>query len=129
MPTTGTATYTLDGGIGANGFDADQGLAGAAYDFLNGESTGELSVDFGSGDISVLLTLIGYDYVAEATRDFGDFTGSGAITSGAQYGGTFDAGGEFYGGFFGPDADETGFTFFIDSSDVLVTGVAIGTKD
>ena len=131
MPTSGTATYSLDGGIGANGFDPDAGPmnAGAAYDFLNGESTGELGIDFASGAIEIMMNLIGFDYVAEESRDFGDFAASGAITSGAQYEGTFDAGGEFYGAFFGPDADETGFTFFIDSSDVKVTGVAIGTRD
>lgn len=126
---TGTAKYTLDEGIGANGFAPKEGPVGAAYDFLNGKSTGELSVNFGSGNIDVLLHLIGHDYVANANKDFGNFEGSGAISSGAQYGGTFDKGGEFYGAFFGPAAEETGFTFFINSSDLKVTGVAAGKKD
>ncbi|MXO66076.1 transferrin-binding protein-like solute binding protein [Altericroceibacterium endophyticum] len=128
MPTSGTATYSLDGAIGANGFDASAGIVGAAYDFLNGDSTGELSVDFGSGDISTMLHLIGYDHVAEESRDFGEFSGSGEITSGAQYGGTFAAGGEFYGAFFGPEAQETAFSFYIDTSDLDVTGIAMGFK-
>lgn len=126
MPTTGTATYSLDGAIGANGFDSSAGVAGAAYDFLNGDSTGELGVDFGSGDISVDMHLIGFDYVANASSDFGNFGGSGSITSGAAYSGTFDAGGEFHGSFFGPNAEETGFGFFIDNGTLMVTGVAAG---
>lgn len=126
---TGTASYSLDGLIGANGFAPNEGFAGAAYDFLNGESTGSLNVNFGTGDINVLLHLIGFDYVANASKDFGDFAGSGDITSGAQYGGTFSAGGEFYGAFFGPAAEETGFTFFIDTNNLMVTGVALGVKD
>ncbi len=126
---TGSASYTLDGGIGANGFAPNEGLIGAAYDFLNGNSTGSLNVNFGSGDIDVLLHLIGYDYVASASKDFGNFLGNGAITSGAAYGGTFDKGGEFYGAFFGPNAEETGFTFYIDTNNLMATGVAVGTKD
>jgi hypothetical protein len=126
---TGSAKYSLDKTIGANGFAPNEGIVGAAYDFLNGQSTGELSVNFGSGNIDVLLHLIGYDYVAKASKDFGNFEGGGQISSGARYGGTFDKGGEFYGAFFGPAAEETGFTFFINSSNLKVTGVAAGLKD
>lgn len=131
MPTTGTATYSLNGGIGANGFAPNEGAMGmgAAYDFLNGESTGELGVDFASGDINLMLHLIGHDYVANADKDWGEFLGTGSLSSGAAYEGTFNDGGEFYGAFFGPNAEETGFTFFIDTSDLLVTGVAVGVQD
>lgn len=135
MPTGGTATYTV-AAVGANGFDpsADSipalpGNEGAAYDFLNGQSTGELGIDFASGDINLMLHLIGHDYVADADKDFGQFSGTGDITSGAAYGGTFNDGGEFYGAFFGPNAEETGFTFFIDSGSVQATGIGVGFKD
>lgn len=128
MPTTGTATYKLDGGIGANGFEA-AGFAGTAYDFLKGESTGNLSVNFGSGSINLLMNLIGYDYVGNKAKDFGNFNGSGSITSGSpNYSGTFTQGGDFYGAFFGPAAEETGFTFFINTSTIDITGVAVGFK-
>lgn len=135
MPTSGSATYSI-AAVGANGFDpnADSipalpGNEGAAYDFFNGQSTGELGVDFASGDINLMLHLIGHDYVADTDKDFGEFIGTGDITSGAAYGGTFAAGGEFYGAFFGPNAEETGFTFFIDSGDLKATGIGIGFQD
>ncbi len=135
MPTSGSATYSI-AAVGANGFDpsvdsvpAIPGNEGAAYDFLNGQSSGELGVDFASGDLDLMLHMIGHDYVADEDKDFGEFTGTGDITSGAAYGGTFGAGGEFYGAFFGPNAEETGFTFFIDSGDLKATGVGVGFKD
>jgi hypothetical protein len=127
MPTSGTASYSLNGGIGANGFEAS-GFAGSAYDFLKGESTGDLNVNFSSGAIDLLMHLVGYDYVAAKTKDFGNFTGTGSITSGSAYGGTFAKGGEFYGSFFGPQAEETALAFFIDSPEIDVTGVALGFK-
>ena len=128
MPTTGTATYKLDGAIGANGFEAS-GFAGTAYDFLKGESTGSLRANFGNGNIILLMHLIGFDYVGNTTKDFGNFNGTGSITSGSpNYGGTFTQGGQFYGAFFGPQAQETGMTFFINTSTIDVTGVAVGFK-
>jgi hypothetical protein len=129
MPTTGSASYKLDGGIGGNGFDS---ASGKYYQFLNGDSTGSLGVDFATGNINLLLHLIGAEAVAGgADKDFGNYTGTGAISSGtAQYGGTIagDGTGKFDGAFFGPDAAETGLTFFVNNGTTGVNGVAVGQK-
>lgn len=126
-PTTGSATYNLQ--IGANGYDSTAGLFGAAYDFFNGDSTGTLDVNFASGSVATELHLIGYDYVAASTTDFGFFNGSGSLGSGAEYQGTFTSGGEFYGALFGPNAEESSYTFFINTPTIDVTGVAIGFQE
>ncbi|GMM92559.1 hypothetical protein [Qipengyuania sp. MTN3-11] len=121
---TGTATYDLTDGIGLTGTDRTF----TAYNFLP-NSTGSLSVDFGAGSLSTNLNLIGLDETNQSTRDFGSFSGSGNITSGADFSGIFAAGGEFFGSFFGPAAEEVGFVAALDTPQLQASGTVSGTKD
>ena len=120
---SGSATYKLDQGIGLTGHDRTF----TAYNFQP-NSTGTLEAAFGSGSITTTLHLIGKDEVTSATKDFGNFTGTGSITSGADFGGTFAAGGQFFGSFFGPNAEEVGYTMFLDTSAMEAVGTVSGVK-
>ncbi len=120
---SGSATYKLDKGIGLTGHDRTF----TGYDFQP-NSTGTLNVNFGPGSIATTLHLIGTDHVTSTDKAFGDFTGSGSITSGADFQGTFAAGGEFYGAFFGPAAEEVGYTMFLDTSAMEAVGTVSGIK-
>ena len=120
MPTTGTGSYDLKGGINATGFDGSRG-----WNFRE-NSTGSFNVDFASGDIATALNLIGETAGITTTTDFGSFNGTGAITSGADFEGDFGPDSAFYGAFFGPGAQEIGYSFFIESDEIDVTGTVSG---
>ena len=121
---TGSATYNLDRGIGLTGTDRTF----TAFNFLP-NSTGSLSVDFGAGSLSTILNLIGTDETNQSTKNFGTFNGTGNITSGADFEGTFGSDGAFYGSFFGPAAEEVGYVVAIDSPGLQASGTVSGTKD
>jgi hypothetical protein len=120
MPTTGTGSYDLKGGINATGYDGTRG-----WNFRE-NSTGSFNVDFASGDIATALNLIGETAGITTTTDFGSFNGTGAITSGADFEGDFGPDSAFYGAFFGPGAEEIGYSFFIESDEIDVTGTVSG---
>ena len=122
MPTTGTASYDLKGGINATGFDGSRG-----WNFRE-NSTGSFDVDFASGDIATVLNLVGETSGTTTTKDFGAFNGTGAITSGAEFAGDFGPDSAFYGAFFGPVADEIGYSLFISTDDIDITGTVSGFK-
>lgn len=136
-PTTGTATYS---GI------AEGVFAGGSNRFdLTGTST--LSADFGANTINTSLTLSGVERTDSTnTIDLGTFTGSGNIV---QFSGSNIAGfqgnltntsnslltGNFDGSFFGPNAEEFGYSFRLDEVDAsgatinVGAGAAVGVQD
>lgn len=89
MPRTGLATY--QGIVDGVGFDS----AAARQQRLLG-STGSLTADFATGNVSMSLSLRAPDFT-------GALSGSGTIGAGAT--------GSFLGGFYGPNAAEAGYMF------------------
>jgi hypothetical protein len=125
MPKTGTATYTIGVGGGANS-------AGAAYT-LAGSSTGTFSANFASGTVQATLNLAGTPTIgAGAAQSFGAFSGSGTISSsGTGFSGTLSgtaASGLYSGLFLGPQAVELGFAYYLNGATFSAAGAVIGAK-
>lgn len=134
MPTSGTASYS--GTVSAHYVDVREMTTGT----FGGSMT--LSANFGTGQLNTEM-MVGY-YPASPIA-----TVQGTATIGAdQFNGLFTTGsnmfhsGGFHGGFFGPNADEVGYTFWLRLtpqdpyagaslrySDYRVVGVAVGNKD
>lgn len=100
---------------------------------LSGNSSGTFSANFASGAINTTLTLAGTVVgSAAAPVNFGTFTGTGTLTSGGPgYTGTLigtPADGIFSGAFFGPQALETAFGYFLSGTKFSAAGGASGTK-
>lgn len=100
---------------------------------LSGNSSGTFSANFASGAINTTLTLAGtVAGSAAAPVNFGTFTGTGTLTSGGPgYTGTLTgtpADGIFSGAFFGPQALETAFGYFLSGTKFSAAGGAGGTK-
>jgi len=124
MPASGTATYNsaINGSLSGNG-----NIYGLIF-----ESSATFGVNFASGDITTLVHLIGTDSADDiSTFDFGTVNGSGSITAGGPgFSGSFSTGsGWFEGAFFGPDAAEMGYEFFIDAPTFEANGYVWGVKD
>lgn len=123
MPTAGSASYEmgLNGTLNGNGNN---------YALIY-ESSGTLGVDFASGDITTMLHFIGTDSSDDSIFDFGIVNGSGSITAGGPgFSGSFDTGTSWLeGAFFGPNADEVGYQFFIDAPTFEASGYAWGVQD
>ena len=125
MPRTGTGSYS---GI----VDGYASVGGAGYRLLG--STGTLSANFASGTIATTLSLQGNSDFLNGTlgsvRQFGTLDGLGMIASGtSHYSGTLAGlglSGQFAGGFFGPTADETGYSFSASGGGDVMTGVFVG---
>jgi hypothetical protein len=134
-PTTGTASYT--------------GIAAASYVDVRDDwrgtlaGTAVLTADFGQGLVSTDLTLF-----SSPGSEFGRFYGEADIYALDQFNGNFLSGtrdfrsGAFMGGFYGPDAAEMGYTFWLRLypldpyagaslrwNDYWVSGAVVGTKD
>ena len=106
VPTSGSATYTT------------QGYASALRGYgLFADVGGELTANFGTGTIENTFTIS--DYNGASVMPFYRMAGSGAITSGTPFFSGSLAGvgntltGSYTGSFFGPAADEVGFTFAV----------------
>lgn len=122
MPASGSATYEM----GINGTLNGNGNVYA----LIYESSGTLGVNFSSGDITTMLHLIGTNSEDNSIFDFGTVNGSGSITAGGPgFSGSFDTDPSWLeGAFFGPDADEVGYQFFIEAPTFEVEGYAWGSQ-
>jgi hypothetical protein len=124
MPKTGTASYAIGIGGGANAPGGSFALAG--------NSTGTFSANFGNGTVATTLNLAGAPSGGGAVQSFGSFTGSGTITSnGPGFAGTLTgaaANGLFSGSFFGPQAAELGFGYYLNGADFSAAGVAVGAR-
>ena len=106
MPRTGSATYST----AVTG--TEEAFLGNGRSDLTGSAT--FSADFGAGTVSTDLTLAS----AANQNPIGTFNGTGTISA-DQFNGTFTSnafaflGGAFAGGFFGPKAEEMGYTFWL----------------
>lgn len=130
MPKTGTASYTtLVGGAAKDGTNNYM---------LTGNSSGTFSANFATGAITTALILAGTQAPSGTTvTAFGTFNGTGTIASGTSgYTGTFGctamngsaATGGFAGGFFGPQALETGYGYTLGAGTLTAVGTLSGVK-
>lgn len=126
VPRTGAAHYS---GI-AEGvlFTPDTTYA------LNGTTT--LDADFGASSLTADLLLSGVDQTSNAPLSLPDFTGSASIAAGKNgFVGTLSSAdssyvGSIQGAFFGPHAEEFGYSWAINNPELtnLGGGVAVGKR-
>lgn len=102
---------------------------------LSGNSSGTFSANFATGAITTTLALVGTVAGPGATPvNFGTFNGTGTLTSGGPgYTGTLAGGqtpstGIFSGAFFGPQALETAFGYFLSGTNFSAAGAVVGAK-
>lgn len=131
MPKSGTATYqTAVGGTVFTG-------PGVIYSLQN-NSTASFSANFGAGTVATTLNLSGGG-LNQQPVDFGSYSGTGTITSGGPgFSGTLasvtgnpiSATGEFSGAFFGPQATEMGYAWYLTSglNGFGAQGITTGSK-
>lgn len=136
---TGASTYADD--VPAGNATWAMKLEGQATNrktgvVMNLDSTSiiTMTADFRAGTVNTNLTLVGAPAIAlQPTVDFGKWAGSGNITSGTtSYAGTLSGSmgeGSFAGGFFGPQALETGYVWSVSGPDMKATGVAAGMRE
>jgi hypothetical protein len=127
VPTTGSASYTgiVDGYVSAGG---------TGYRLLG--STGTLTANFATGAVNTSLLLKGNSDVDTGrlgeNETFGTVTGNGTVGSGTnRYAGTMSglsASGTFNGSFFGPGANETGYSFSLSGGGNTAAGVFVGKQ-
>lgn len=89
-------------------------------------------MNFGSGAITTSLDLVGTDQTDTTGNTFkslGNISGTGNISSGADFEGAFGANDEFYGAFFGPNAEEVGYTMFYSDGSMELVGTVSGIED
>ena len=137
MPRSGTATYQTS--IAGSAFD------GSSVQVLDHTaSTATFSANFGAGTVATTLHLVGEapspSFISAGTPsapDFGSYSGSGTIAAASPgFSGTLAstasspvvANGEFSGAFFGPQAKEMGFGWYVNGGLLNAQGVVVGTK-
>jgi hypothetical protein len=129
MPRSGTATYQTS--VGGTAF----ALGGSTPRSLQANSTATFSANFGAGTVATTLNLVGAG-LNQPPVDFGSYSGTGTITSGGPgFSGTLasaasnpiSATGEFSGAFFGPQASEMGFGWYLTGG-IGAQGIITGTK-
>jgi hypothetical protein len=124
MPKTGSATYNTAFGGTAN-------ANGATYN-LAGNTSGTLSANFGAGTVSSTLNMGGTQVANGPVTQLGAFTGSGTIASGGPgFSGTLTGtpgSGVFAGAFFGPQALEAAYSFFVSGTNFNAVGQGGGVK-
>jgi hypothetical protein len=137
MPRTGTATYQTS--IAGSVFES-----GSAQVLDTAASSATFSANFGAGTVATTLHLVGRapspTFASAGTPsspDFGSYSGSGTIASGSPgFSGTLAstassavvANGEFSGAFFGPQAKEMGYGWYVNGGVLNGQGVVVGTK-
>lgn len=132
MPKSGTASYqTSIVGTASRGTTTPYNL--------QPNSTADFSANFGAGTVSTTLNLAGVTSTNPAPTSFGSYSGTGTITAGSPgFSGTLasvagnstSATGEFSGAFFGPQAMEMGYAWYLGSGlgGFSAQGTAVGTK-
>lgn len=132
MPKSGTATYqTAVGGTVYTG-------PNIVYSLQN-SSTATFSANFGAGTVATTLNLSGTGLNGQLPTDFGSYSGTGTITSGGPgFSGTLasvtgnpiSATGEFSGAFFGPQATEMGYAWYLSNglNGFGAQGITTGSK-
>ena len=134
MPRGGTANYQTS-------LSAIMFQQGTIYT-SDSTSSATFSANFGAGTVATTLHLVGvpsHPATGSPTTpmDFGSFSGSGTIAAGSPgFSGTLAstasspivANGEFSGAFFGPQAKEMGFGFYVNGAGFSADGAVAGTK-
>jgi len=122
MPRTGSATYA-----GGTGGTAVMNNAGQS---LSPTSTATFSANFASNSVTTALNL------SSAATNFGTYNGTGTISStGPGFSGSLsgtNGSGLFSGGFFGPQALEMGYSWYltgnVSGTPFSAVGTAVGVK-
>jgi hypothetical protein len=131
MPRMGSATYTV--GVGGAAIQN-----GAAYT-LDGNSSATFTANFAANSVTTALNLAGTPVQpgtpfpgGTPATPFGSFTGTGMISSsGPGFTGTLTGTGVtgvFSGAFFGPQALEMGYGWYLSGTQFNAVGVATGVK-
>lgn len=125
---SGSATYALK----TTGAAVDS-ASGIGYN-LETQSTLTMTANFQSGQVNTSLTLVGGPISGTgSTVDFGTYSGGANITAAtASYSGLLSGArgsGAFAGGFFGPQALETGYVWFVQGDTLKAAGNAFGQKN
>lgn len=125
VPKTGSATFTIPG------FGGSANANGAVYS-LAGNTTGTFSANFGAGTVATTINLGGTQGGGSPVTNLGSFTGTGTITSGGPgFAGTLtgaSANGIFNGAFFGPQAAEMAYSFYLNGANFSAVGQGGGVK-
>jgi len=129
MPRSGTANYqTSIAGSVDNGSGVQMNL--------DPTSSATFSANFGAGTVATTIHVAGQQN-GLPPQDFGSFSGSGTIASGSPgFSGTLAptasgsaaVNGEFAGGFFGPQAKEMGYSWYLSGGSMNAEGFVTGTK-
>ena len=124
MPKTGSASYNVDGG--GNIFSN-----GVGYNSTT-TSTFTFSANFGTGGLTTSLHLLGAVPGGSTITDFGTANGTGAITAGtAAFNGSLSMNsnaGAFTGSFFGPQASEMAYDWYLSGQNFTAFGAILGIK-
>jgi hypothetical protein len=138
MPRTGSASYTA--AVTSGTMVGVQGNGAGTFELSVG-GTATFDANFASGTVATGLTLSHSDLGSEIP--VGTFAGTGIIAGGtSQFFGTLTStdspfSGSFNGGFFGPQAQEMGYGFFlsghkpdgIGGTDWRVNGLVVGRRN
>lgn len=130
VPKTGTATYAVSvAGLATNG--------GGIF-FLGPNSGGNFTANFGAGTVSTTIVMRAPAAGQVIVQDLGILSGSGTISSsspgfmgtlGPAGSGDPAGSGKFSGSFFGPQAQEFGYTWFFEGSQLNARGQVAGMKN
>jgi len=125
MPKTGTAIYNVGAGGSAN--------SGGTVYTLSGNSGAGFSVNFATGAITTNLNLAGVPANGGGSvTQFGTFNGTGTIAANSPgFTGTLtgtSANGLFSGAFFGPQALEMGYAWYLNGDSFSGAGVVTGVR-
>lgn len=124
MPRSGTATYTT------------QGIASALWGYTYADVQGQLTADFSSGTISNTFSI--YNYNGASVAPYYRVSGNGSIIAatpffaGSLTGTDNPLTGSYQGAFYGPNAEEAGFTFAltgtVNGAQQSIVGAAGGKR-
>lgn len=123
VPRSGTASYNTD-------FGGTLSQANTSYT-LTGNSTATFSANFASNAVTTALNLNGVvSNTSGPVTAFGTFGGTGTITNNG-FGGTLTGSGPsgaFSGAFFGPQALEMGYAWYLNGTAFNAAGRVVGIK-
>ena len=130
MPKSGTATYqtSINGGV----------FPGNVSPYsLQSQSTATFSANFANGTVATTLNLVGTASFSPSNLNLGSFSGTGTIDAGGPgFSGTlasaasnpYTGSGAFSGAFFGPQATEMGYAWYLSGGNFTAQGTVVGKK-
>ena len=131
IPHNGSASYTSAvGGLAYILSQSNGGFLGNVTTMveqkLSSQSSATFSADFGAGTVATNLHLIG------TSGDLGSFSGTGTIAANSPgFTGTFanTTASSFSGAFFGPQASEMAYGWYLSTASMTAIGTAWGKKN